>query len=411
MKLFRKITSAVLSAALLCSGALLTSCAGGEAEYKVNVKNALGDPYTTGIVVQFMQDGEQVAMQAVNDKGVATKTLPKGDYTVELSFTDSKDAYYFKGGVSLSAKETEADAILANKITEEPTPLFASGEEFDAYSVSAGCTYVQLTEGKRSYFLFSPREAGTYEISLIDAEGCTLGYYGAPHFVQEQSLEEVKDNKFSVSVSSTMIGSGDTGTSTYVIGIDNEGAESCVLGIDRTGDPKKTIEDYPWTIYEATHEMKPYTLPAGASIKEFDLTAATDTYKLVYNEKDEFYHLNSEDGPLVLVRLAEDCGYIACFETILDRSGVSRYFFDKDGELEKKVSYSECLLEYIPCADENMGVYPLTEDLKHIIQNRGEYVGWWDIESSGYIFKDMDGNNDSTINADIAWLLMCCYIG
>ena len=194
-------------------------------------------------------------------------------------------------------------------------------------------------------------------------------------------------------------------------GIDSENTKNCVLAIDRTGDAKKTMEDEPWEVYESTHEMSPYTLPAGYTIKEFDLTASTDTYKLVYNEKDEFYHLDSEDGPLVLVRLTEDCDYIACFETILDRSGVTKYFFKEDGKLDKKVRYNECLFEYIPCADENEGVYPLTEDLKYIIQQRGDYVGWWDIESSGYIFKDANGNNDSEINADIAWLLMCCYLG
>ena len=94
---------------------------------------------------------------------------------------------------------------------------------------------------------------------------------------------------------------------------------------------------------------------------------------------------------------------------ILDRSGVSRYFYDDDGNFEKKVSYSECLFEYIEVADEREGVYPLTEDLKHIIQQRGEYVGWWDIESNGYIFKDINGNNDPSINKENAWLLMCCY--
>ena len=53
--------------------------------------------------------------------------------------------------------------------------------------------------------------------------------------------------------------------------------------------------------------------------------------------------------------------------------------------------------------------YPLTEDLKYIIQQRGEYVGWWDIENNGYMFKDANGNNMTNINAEIAWLFMCCY--
>jgi hypothetical protein len=182
------------------------------------------------------------------------------------------------------------------------------------------------------------------------------------------------------------------------------------LTIKRVGDPIKTIEDEPWTIYETTADLKEYTLPEGATLGEFDLTSSTDAYNIVFNEDDGFYHLGSANGPLVLVRLAEDCEYIACFKTILDRSGVSRYFFDDDGKFVKKESYSESLLEYIACVDENEGVYPLTEDLKYIIQQRGEYVGWWDPESATYLFKDMDGNNLTDINNEIAWLLMCCYI-
>lgn len=67
-------------------------------------------------------------------------------------------------------------------------------------------------------------------------------------------------------------------------------------------------------------------------------------------------------------------------------------------------------MKYIEYVDEDEGVYPLTEDLKYIIQSRGEYVGWWDIDSNGYIFKDLNGNKIKDINPDIAWLMMCCYI-
>ena len=162
--------------------------------------------------------------------------------------------------------------------------------------------------------------------------------------------------------------------------------------------------------YATTATLAPYKLASSTKLNNFDIKASSDKYNLVYNEADGFYHLDSVDGPLVLVRLAEDCDYIACFQTILDRSGVTKYFYDEDGKFVKKESYSECLLEYIECVDEVEGVYPLTEDLKYIIQQRGEYVGWWDIESSGYLFKDMNGNKDSDINADIAWLLMSCYI-
>lgn len=406
----KKIKSIIAIILVICMLVSFTAC-GGEKTYKVAVKDALGNPYTSGVVVTFMQNGEKVGMQACDENGVATKKLPKGEYTVSLSFTDSETEYYYDENTTVTASNNEIDLILAYK-TSEPSTLYVGENEFDVYPVGAGCTYVELTNENRNYFLFTPTQAGNYEFSIVGDAKTQIGYYGAPHYVQSNSAVEVVDNKFTISINAGMIGTGDGGTSTYVIGVDalDADAKDCILAINRLGDPIKTIEDEPWTIYQKTVELSEYTLPAGKEIKEFDLTATTGAYKFVFNKNDGFYHLNSENGPLVLVRLAEDCDYIACFQTMLDRSGVSKYFFDEEGKFLKKESYSECLFEYLEYVDESEGVYPLTEDLKYIIQQRGDYAGWWDIENAGYIFKDAAGNNDGTINAEIAWLLMCCYI-
>lgn len=389
----------------------LTGC-GGQKKYTVTVKDALGNPYGSGVIVQFLQDGKQVAIQPCDKEGVVEKKLAKGEYTVALMATDEAVSFYYDETLKLTEKERKLEVVAAYKTSGEPTVLYVSGEEHDAYDVAVGCTYVELDAEGRNYVLFTPTEAGNYEFSIADDANVEIGYYGAPHYVQAKNVAEVVKNKFTISVSADMIGKSNTGTSVYVLGIEalDDKTETCVIGIQRLGDAIKTVSDEPWTIYEKTSELKAYTLPEGAQIQEFDLTKSEKDYKLVYNEEDGFYHLKTADGPLVLVRLAEDCDYIACFKTMLDRSGVSKYFFDKDGEFEKKESYSECLLEYIEYVDENEGVYPLTKDLKYIIQQRGEYVGWWDIDSNGYIFKDVDGNNDSSINSEIAWLLMCCYI-
>lgn len=411
MKL-RKILSGML-AVILAAGILtvLNGC-GGQSTYKVTVKDAVGNPYTSGIIVRFMQGDNQIAMQACDKNGVAQKSLPKGDYTVSLNFTDKETEYYYEE-VKLTAKETEKDLILSYKASGEPENLFVASEEFEAYNIGVGCTYVNLAKKAKSYFLFVPKTAGTYKFSVADGANAEIGHYGAPHFVQSSNIAEMDGKSFTISVSATMIGSGDSGTSVYVIGVEplDDKTENCIIAIERTGDAEKTIEDEPWDIYEASGELKEYTLPAGATLSDFDLTASTDKYKLVFNDKDGYYHLNSADGPLVLVRLAEDCEYIACFKTMLDRSGVVKYFFDKDDKLEKKESYSECLLEYIKYVDEEEGVYPLNKDLEYIIKQRGEYVGWWDSESNGYIFKEANGDIIPGINSEIAWLLMCCYIG
>ena len=412
----KKITALLLSVALLltlaaCGGseapAAPTANASGEITYTVSVADAMGNPYTSGVIVRFLKDGEQAAMQPVDASGAASKALAAGEYTVELMFTgDASEYHYEQEGLVLTADAPQLNVVLNYTMKAAPVALTAQGKETQAYPVSEGSTYVTLTPGERNYFLFTPTQAGTYAFSS-DTETAVIGYYGAPHFVQEFSAAEVADNTFSLSIRAAMI--GENGGAVVVIGMDaDDSTESCVLTIQRTGEPEWSVEDEPWQVYEPTVKLAPYTQGAG-SLYEFDLTASSDTYNLVL-DSNGFYHLDSENGPLVLVRLAQDPKYIACFKNILDRSGVNRYFFDADGTFTHKETYDQCLLAYIECADEANGTYPLTEDLKYIIQQRGEYVGWWDLSGNSYLFVDENQVPLDGINHDIAWMFMCCYL-
>ena len=60
--------------------------------------------------------------------------------------------------------------------------------------------------------------------------------------------------------------------------------------------------------------------------------------------------------------------------------------------------------------DEENGVYPLTEDLKYIIQQGGIQSGWWDSHDVRYLFVDENGIAVPGINSDISWLFMCRYV-
>lgn len=418
MKLSKRM-GALLCVLLLSFAMVLGACgseqaaetvASNEIAYTVKVVDGAGNPYTSGVIVQFMKDGEKAALQTIDENGLAVKTLAKGEYTVELMFTGNADDYYYdNAGLILSADKTELEIVLSVKANTETRALNVGASEYNAYVVSDGSTYVDLTAGERTYFLYTPTTAGTYQISVSDANA-QLGYYGAPHFVQSESIEEVVDGALTVSVSTSMIGTGNTGTTVLVLGIDASENSSCVLTIERIGEPEYSPADEPWTIYQATVDVVPYTLPAGANLMKFDLFAATETYNLVLNEEDGFYHLDSKDGPLVLMYLGEDQQYLDCFKTILDHTGVNRYFFDENGDFLKKESYAECLMQYIACMDEDEGVYPLTEDLKYILQMEGEDSGWFDPDNSLYLFQDENGNDVLGINNEISWLFMCCYI-
>lgn len=423
MNFVKRMKALLLAVLMFGSLTLMTACGGsgpevvaptenasGEITYQVSVVDSLGTPYTTGVIVRFLQNGEQAAMQPVDGTGVAAKNLPKGDYTVELMFTGNEEEYYYnKEGLTLTADAPALTVTLTYNMSQEATTLYVQGGEKQAYGVTDGSTHVTLTPGERNYFLYTPTQAGSYSFSS-DAAGAAIGYYGAPHFVQENTAAEVVDNAFSISIRASMIGSGNTGSTVIVIGIDADAnTDSCNLTIQRTGEPEWSVEDEPWTVYEPTAQLAAYALSAGSSTVDFDLTASTDTYNLVLGA-DGYYHLNAENGPLVLVYLTKDPKYLPCFKNILDRSGVNKYFYDENGTFVKKETYDQCLLTYIEYADEESGLYPLTEDLKYIIQQRGEYSGWWDIDGHSYLFVDEAGAPMTDINTEIAWLFMCCYI-
>ena len=160
MKTMRKILCLLT---VLCLLGAAVACGGNQPApgYRVTVVDALGNPYTEGVVVQFMQNGAPAGMQVVNGDGVAVKELPDGDYTVELSFTSETTQYYYdKSDLTLSADKKEATVTLSKLPGSEETTLTVADKQVKAYNVETGCTYVTLKKGERSYFLFVPTVAG-----------------------------------------------------------------------------------------------------------------------------------------------------------------------------------------------------------------------------------------------------------
>ena len=412
MKNFKKILAAALALAML-----LALCACGDdkksdkqndkadsttASYEVKVLDGQGNPMTEGVVVKFLKDGQQVAMQKTNDKGIASKELEKGNYTVELMFTDSSlNASYDASAAVLSADKTSLVLTLINEVGSEAHTVVVGDQEFNAPYVNVGSTNVSVTASVRNYFVFTPTEAGTYAFSVSNND-VKIGYYGAPHFVQSMSAVDVIDNVITMSISAGTIGGS------YVIGLDGLSADTkTVLSIIRTGDPEITISDMPWTQYKTTHTPAPYTLDLGGkSLKYIDITSATANVTLAYNAEDGFYHYGSENGPVVLMHLGKGAPYVS-LQTVIEGDGlgggapIREYFYDANGEFLKKEDYTDILRTYFENMDSKNGVYPLTKDLEYIIKNGCN--GWWDKESPDFIFTDC--------NPELGWMFALCYVG
>ena len=406
MKISKKIFAAVLAMVMLFT---LCSCGkdkgsegnNGMANYQVKVLDGQGKPMTSGVIVKFLQNGEQVAMQPVNGEGIAAKELAKGDYTVELTFTSSDmSGHYDTTATTLSADKTYLELRLINKVGNATYDLVAGGADHRAYIVSAGSTYVPVKASVRNYYVFSPTESGTYEIS-VDNNDVTVGYYGAPHFVQSASALDVVDNKITLSISESSLGGS------YVFGLDGLDADTeVVLGVIRTGDPTITISDMPWTEYKTTHTPTPYTLNLGGkNLKYVDIKGKTEDAKIVFNDADGFYHFGSADGPVVLMHLGKKAPYVS-LQTVIEGDGlgggapIRKYFFDSQGEFLKKEDYTDILRTYFANMDSNAGVYPLTKDLEYIIKNGCS--GWWTKDDPNFIFTDC--------NPEIGWMFALCYV-
>ena len=436
MNTTKRIKTLVLTVLFLLSLVLSACQTGGEtngtqalsktALYQVKVLGVDGEPATDGVIVRFLKNGEEIALQKTDATGKAAKELDRADYTVEIMFIAPDNSFYYNAAaMTLSATKTELTVELAYQAVKDDAPLFAGEEEHEAFRVNAGMNHVTLNANGRTYFLFTPTRPGVYRLST-SGDAYVVGYYGGPHFVQENNAGQVDGNATEVNVSPDTIDTDNTGTTVIVIGVDNPEAApaDAMLRVERISAYVDTsVLSIP---YETTGKLTPWTLPDGTKTHSFDLTKATDTYQLALDTATGFYHLGSADGPLVLVCLGEASNgllkYAASYDTILQTVGVNKYFTDVDGNYTHKEDYSQCLLDYIGlrndttgkytggCIDRVSGLYPLTADLMYIIQQNGDHQGWWNKNGDNYLFKDAMGNNDFSINVEIAWLFMCVYV-
>ncbi len=397
---------------VLCLG--LVACGGdskgGETKsdkYSVSVVDSQDNPVTSGVIVRVLQDGQQVAMQVADEQGVAQLDLADGDYTVELKFTDANASYHYDAeGLKLSASSKQLTVKLYNVVGEgqalhAPT-INGDSADTTGYQVAVGSTYLTPVVDARNYYLFYPTQAGTYTFVVTEGEG-VVNYYGAPHFVQKSPAIDLQDGVLTISVSPSMIGESGA-TSAYVLGLDAKTAEA-ILTITRIGDHKKTIEEEPWTEYPTTHTPTAFTFQptAGKTLTYVDIiNGKTEDYNVVLGS-DGFYHMGAEDGPLVYINLGKKAPNVSFYlmingDGVAGGSPVRKYYFDEEGNFLKKEDYTQIMLDYIACMDEETGLYPLTEDLVYIIQTRS---GWWTESSPDYIF---DG-----CNPELGWLFACCF--
>ncbi len=332
---------------------------GGESPAYEGSVQVPGDPWMTPITDFTVKEGQYVivslyAMMAYQDVD--------GSVNATLSFTS--------GGV----QKTESKIDYETTLTTGANALTLLNDVAD-----------------NTLYIFTPDEIGIYTFTVSD--GAQIGYWGAntnytakPATTASSFEREVKSVGESV-----------------ILGISSEDS-NVTLTIEKTGESAGIIK----TVYdewEIQHPLDASLIFTGA-LPSVDITEHHTAVK----GDDDFYHLDSADGPVLYVDL-----------TISQTTFDIRYLFDTQGRpytMRGKDSeyhgyeFKPMMLLFSEMLSKQDGLYPLTEDLWAFLHYYGEGQYW-------YVADDPNSETDphSVFSAvaeggfdeDTVWMYLCRY--
>lgn len=367
--------------------------------YTVSVVGSDGAPRQRA-ALSILKGGEKVASVTTAADGTAKVDLVPDTYEVVLNnlLGEKYDAS--------TCILTPEDTALTIQLLALPT----TGEEIYAYSESAndympyqagaiaeGFTYaINVSAKDMTYYLFTASRGGEFRISTEQSLAISIGYYGSTSFVMTDSIVPEENNAIVVEVYDDMVNNY-----AFVIGVrtEDEALCECALKVEYESEREPTENDMPWTDLMPEKTLTQYTKGTG-TVKNFAVDSAEIT--LVYSPADGYYHVGSEDGPVVLVNLGNNSQYMDALTTVCSNMRLGVYVYDEDGKLVSKDSYNELIWAYDAVSDN--GYYPLDDTLLDMLRTVGDYMGWYDPSSPMYLFGGV------ALEPANAYLFACVYL-
>lgn len=371
-----------------------------DAEYTVTVQDSKGT-VLSGVVVNFNQNGAVVKMALTGADGTVKATLPRGDYSITFTAPDVSYDYESEKCV-LSATVTALNAVLY-------TPLATKMElynDYTAYVVDEGVFRPVLAQNDMTYFVFIPSRAGVYKISATADKPLDLGNYGAPTYIWSEKIDPSEDGTIKFEVHNYNVGETPQQTTHYLFGIHTgtTGLSTCILNIEHTGMPALTPEDLPWNDLQPEAGIKPADFVHYLNWKPtfHNLPVTDPNLTVVFNEDDGFYHYDTANGPVVMIRITSPSPYLPSFTEICESDPLRAYIYDEEGNFVRKEGYLHLINAYAAICNKD-GVCPLTKQLEYVMKTCGDYKFWWDFGKGMHIF------GEDIVEADTAWLFACGY--
>lgn len=442
MRKMKKLLTLLLALSMIASALLLSACnektTGTDPQnydpstgklpdhmmyYTVTATDLFGNPMA-GIKAVINRDGSAVKTVSLGEDGTERVALDKGDYTVTLARdTDAAIKTYFgydftydEASCVLSEAEPSLTAVLMQKTNGREKLQLPDGSSTLAANITGGAYNYSFAKGY-NYFMIRPSAPGVYEISVegIEAE---IKYLSPYNF---STISTSENGVLTLEISRQYVGADEASTSPFMICVDArvESKTDLLLNVKKVSEMPLSPSEVDWTVYENPTAPQKFTLPEGTKLTDVDVF--DKDLKIVFNESDGYYHVGDENGPVVLIRLTSDSPYLANFFTICNTDALRAFFYDEEGNFQRKEIYNTLIHQYTGAPDENgglvdgagvqdpkTGTYPLDEHLAYFMKNAGETMGWWNPES--YNFRFEDDLSAGKVLTENAWLFACCYV-
>ena len=387
--------------------------------YTVNAADYFGSPIS-GVKITFSQNG---AIKATADVvgGVATRRLLPGTYTVGVV------GNYFTPGATLTENQTTATVtVIAGvsgetvEINDVPVPVLTEGATYvvpEVYDADNFYTFEPTVSG-RYQFTFLNNKLGISQVVQESYQGANLQFpqnttasLNDPEQTALGNFYDNSKNTFVINVRENNLGA------VYIVGLKQ--AKDAVIVITRIGDSMTDETDIVPEVYEPTGAIDWKSgFAAGTKFTYIDPLNQTGKDIKYVKGADGYYHLGNADGPILYVNLGQSAPYLKMSDAMGITDDDAVYLLievirDENGKGIGRISYNECMVQYINARCPRTDVYPLTDDLMMILQFASSEKGWADFDNlkKDYLFKD-NTTNERIPGADpeIAWMYAVCYI-
>lgn len=321
--------------------------------------------------------------------GVATTVLDAGSYEISVAFGGDVDCSYAPASVTEAAPEVSV--LVADR--------HDGTLEGDFFAIDEGAYALSLTPDTTTRYILTIDEAtptGKYQFRLLcDESVAVLDFHGSSNF-QYDSNTEMINNAYT-----TDINGGDV-----VMAVENVSATDVILVVTRLGDvePPLPSESYNTDEKPLDNWMTLAGFAEGKELTAIDITVKS-SYTLV-KDANGFYHLNSANGPLLLVDLKmgsldlSNLVYNAPFCAYFNDAGEQVTYAEATYKEEYNVSIREYVdfiqggeLEtnpvlhfYTDAAGADRSVYPLNDELMYMLQMGCENMGWFKAGHANNLF-------------------------